>query len=230
MIFIRQLIIFSFLLSLKCLSLLFYRFKVKWIGSKLEDKAQWDEVRLFLFLNHTSLMEPVFAAIFPNHQLWRAAGHLLVPGADITLKRPFVGRLLKMIGANVIGISRKKDDSWKYFLSQIKSDSLVAIIPEGRMKRSNGLDKHGNQMDPKGGFYDILEHLQDGKILILYSEGLHHIQIPDETYLKIFKTIKGKLEWIDIKEYKKQHQKNNSRESKLAMIEDLKKRMKIHLE
>ena len=46
-----------------------------------------------------------------------------------------------MLGPNVIRITRKRDESWQYFLKQIDTDTMIIFAPEGRMKRKDGLDK-----------------------------------------------------------------------------------------
>jgi hypothetical protein len=67
-----------------------------------------------------------------------------------------------------------KEASWSHFLSAIKPDSIVAILPEGRMKRSNGKDKNGEEMTVRSGIADILNRLTMGEVIFVYSGGLHH--------------------------------------------------------
>ena len=57
-------------------------------------------------------------------------------------------------------------------------DSMVLILPEGRMRRRNGLDSEGRPMTARGGVADILRAIDDGQLLMAYSGGLHHVQIP----------------------------------------------------
>ena len=49
---------------------------------------------------------------------------------------------------------------------------------------------------------DILAGLKKGKMIIAYSGGLHHVQIPNEGLPKLFKTLKMNLEILNIDEYK----------------------------
>lgn len=156
-----------------------------------------------VLLNHTSLYEPLFVRLAPYKLIKNISKHLIVPGADITTKRPIVGKLFRSLLPGIIPISRKRDDSWAYFLEQIAPDSFVAILPEGRMKRKDGLDKFGKPMTVRGGVADVLEKLKQGDILFVYSGGLHHVQIPGQKLPRIFRTIKANLELIDINEYKK---------------------------
>jgi hypothetical protein len=223
--FFKSIVSFMMLFVIKYLSRLFYRFEVHWVGEKVKD---WNEIKVFFLLNHTSLFEPIFCAIFPNRQLWRASQHLIVPGADITLKRPIVGKFFKNLGPDVVPITRQKDHTWDEFLQKIHPESLIAILPEGRMKRKNGLDKEGKPMTVRGGFVDILTKMRQGKILILYSGGLHHIQAPGEKYPHLFKKVKANFELLDIQEYLKSFKSEGSElKLKSMMIQDLENRIKL---
>ena len=68
------------------------------------------------------------------------------------------------------------------------------------MKRANGLDLHGRPMSVRGGIADILQAVKDGRMLIAYSGGLHHVQIPGKMP-RIFKTVRLRVENVDIAEY-----------------------------
>jgi hypothetical protein len=72
------------------------------------------------------------------------------------------------------------------------------------MKRANGLDAEGREMTVRGGIADILEALPDGRMLIVYSGGLHHIQVPGELLPTPFKTLRCRMEMIDIPSYKEE--------------------------
>lgn len=221
----RQFIAFLILCTLKLLSSTFYRCKSYWINS--EPTKNWKEFRLFVFLNHTSLFEPLFVQILPYSYLWFLAGHWNVPGADITLNRPLVGRFWKFMLPRVTSITRKKDKSWEDYLNSILPNDVVMIAPEGRMKRPNGLDKYGKPMTVRGGVADIIESMNDGKLLLCLSGGLHHVQSPGQTLPRVFKTIEMNLYSIDIKEYKALFS-GNSREKKLKVIEDLQNKLNHH--
>lgn len=188
----------------KLLSYLLYSGKRKWLSNEQEEGMK--EVRLMVFLNHTSLFEPLFIRFAPWSMVWKMAYHLVVPGADITMQRPMTGRLLKALMPGCIPITRKNDHSWMHFLSHVNHDKITAILPEGRMKRRNGLDKFGKPMSVRGGVADVLECLDEGKILFVYSGGLHHVQAPGDKWPNLFKTIKANLELVNIAEYKQQLQ------------------------
>jgi Acyltransferase len=217
--------IFGFLTlaSVKTLSHLFFWCEVNWLTP--EPHKLYDEARLIVLLNHTSLYEPLFLQAIPYSYLWHLAGHLNVPGADITLNRPIVGRFWKLMMPNIATVSRRKDASWANYLNSINTESVVMIAPEGRMKRPNGLDKNGNTMTVKGGVADILENMNSGKMILCLSGGLHHVQAPGQVLPRVFKTIKLNLAAFDIPEYKKTFEGLGPRERKLAVVADLQKRL-----
>lgn len=209
--------------GIKYLTKLFYRVQAQWITPR--DKIAWQELRLVICLNHTSLFEFLFTSAIPNENLWRAIDRLVLPIADVTLNRPLAGLFFKMLIPNAIAITRKRDDSWTHFMEKIGDKSLILIFPEGRMMRKDGLDKHGKPMSVKGGVAEILEKIPRGKILIAYSGGLHHVQAPGELFPKIFKTIRVGFEQLDIEEYKKQL---SGQEFRTAVIQDLEKRKEVY--
>ena len=190
---------FTLLLSLKLLSRVFYRFDFDFVG-KLPPGDPWKGIRLVVFLNHTSLFEPVFIGVPPPRFLWRLAAHGVVPAADKTTDRPLVGLVFKFVAHKVIPITRQRDDTWTQVMSTIEEDSMVAIAPEGRMKRATGLDLHGNPMTVRGGVADILKALGHGRMLIAYSGGLHHVQIPGHVP-NVFKTVRLRVEVLEIADY-----------------------------
>lgn len=212
------------LLSLtKGLSALFYRFQVEWLSDERFEAS--DQVRLLVLLNHTSLFEPVFVRIAPQRLLRHISQRLLIPVADSTIERPVVGKILTTLVPGTVPISRKRDESWQQFLSQVSEKTLVAILPEGRMKRANGLDKHGNPMTVRGGVADILSRLDSGKILFVYSGGLHHVQSPGQPIPRLFKSIKVRLEMVDIAAYKRQHHADDHPQFVRQVIADMQTRL-----
>ncbi len=220
--------LFSFLLIsfVKLLSTLFYRFKVSWIG---ENKLnQWPQIRVIIFLNHTSLFEPLFLKIAPYGFIWKISRDLVIPGADITLQRPILGKFIKMLIPGCLPITRRNDETWRNFLSKMNSESVVAILPEGRMKRRGGLDKSGAIMSVRGGTSDILEFINDGQILFVYSGGLHHVQAPGDKFPKVFKTIEANLEMMKVSAYKKHIDKMDHHSFKRAVMQDLNQRLEKH--
>lgn len=215
----QKLISFSILCVVKILSHLFFRGDFKWITPAPE--KPWEQASLIVFLNHTSLYEPVFIQHLSFSFIWQMIDRLNVPGADITLNRPIVGRFWKMMMPNISSVTRKKDDSWVNYLNSIKSDSVIIIAPEGRMKRPSGLDKFGKPMNVKGGVADILENLNEGAMILCLSGGLHHIQSPGQLLPRLFKPICMNLAYIDIKEYKAKFQAFSPRERKMKITQEL---------
>jgi hypothetical protein len=124
----------------------------------------------------------------------------VVPAADKTTDRPLVGLVFRFVAHHVIAITRQRDDSWFRVLRQIDPESMVVLAPEGRMKRANGLDLEGKPMSVRGGIADILLAVKEGRMLIAYSGGLHHVQIPGRLP-RIFKTVRMRVENIDIATY-----------------------------
>ena len=186
------------LMLLKYVSRIFYRHDFGFIEPVPANP--WAGLRLVVFLNHTSLFEPVFLGAVPNSFIWRLAAHGVVPAADKTTDRPLVGIVFKFVAHHVIAITRQRDDTWFQVLQKIDPDSMVVIAPEGRMKRQNGLDLHGRPMSVRGGIADILHAVKEGRMLIAYSGGLHHVQIPGH-FPRIFKTVRLRVENLDIAEY-----------------------------
>jgi len=185
------------LLSLKLLSRIFYRPDFGWIGPTPKDP--W-AVRLVVFLNHTSLFEPVFLSGVPTRFIWRLAAHGVIPAADKTTGRPFVGLLFRFVAHHVIPITRQRDQTWFAVLDKIDPQSMVVIAPEGRMKRASGLDVQGNPMTVRGGVADIMLAIERGRMLLAYSGGLHHVQIPGKIP-NLFERVQMRIENLDIAEY-----------------------------
>ncbi len=197
----RNRFIYLLLLALKALARLFYRHDTAWISHD-GDGDPWKEFRLVAVLNHTSLFEWLFAGSVPNRFLRRLADHAVVPVADKTLRRPLVGRFFRLIVPNCVEITREADHTWQTVLEHVGSEQMIIIFPEGRMKRANGLDKHGRPMTVRGGIADILRLHSGGPMLIAYSGGLHHIQAPGQRLPRLFKTIYLRFEGMEIESYR----------------------------
>lgn len=195
---IRTVLIFSLLTFLKYLSKVFYRHDFVFLGQTPRDP--WKDLRLVVFLNHTSLFEPVFLGGVPNSFIWRLAAHGVVPAADKTTGRFFVGMIFKFVAHHVIPITRERDHTWFEVLQKIDPKSMVVIAPEGRMKRANGLDINGNPMSVRGGIADILLAVKEGRMLLAYSGGLHHVQVPGRPP-RIFKTVRLRIENLEVSDY-----------------------------
>lgn len=219
--FFRSAFVFTLLVTLKYLSKIFYRHDFEWIGETPEDP--WANIRLVAFLNHTSLFEPVFLGMVPNRFIWRLAAHGVVPAADKTTDRPLVGLIFRFVAHHVIAITRQRDDTWFQVLRKIDPDSMVVLAPEGRMKRETGMDLHGNPMTVRGGIADILHAVKDGRFLIAYSGGLHHVQIPGRVP-RVFKTVRLRAENVDIAAYIAEMSKGGPEQFKRNVIKDLEQR------
>jgi hypothetical protein len=195
---LSSLIRFTLLYGVKVLVFVFYRCRRRFVGAVPTD---FRDIRLAVLLNHTSLFEPMFSAMVPASLIWKIASNCVVPGADITMNRPVVGRFLKWLASDMITISRKRDESWAQFKAAIREDAIIIFLPEGRMKRPDGLDKFGQPMTVRKGIVEVLEMLHEGRMLFCYSGGLHHVQVPGQGFPKLFKTINMAFETIDIREY-----------------------------
>lgn len=220
MAFIRSCAVYALLVSLKYLSRAFYRFDFAWVGDVPPDP--WKDIRLVAFLNHTSLFEPVFLGGVPNSFIWRLAAHGVVPAADKTTGRPLVGLIFKFVAHHVVPITRERDHTWFQVLNKIDPHSMVVIAPEGRMKRANGLDLHGNPMTVRGGIADILIAMKEGRLLLAYSGGLHHVQVPGHIP-NVFKTVRMRLEAIEMSGYIDEIMKRGGEE-------DFKKNVRLDLD
>ncbi len=224
---LRSLWVFSLLVLLKYLSKIFYRHDFAWVGEV--PSVPWRDIRVVAFLNHTSLFEPVFLGGVPNHFIWRLAAHGVVPAADKTTGRPLVGLIFKFVAHHVISITRQRDDTWFQVLNKIDPKSMIVIAPEGRMKRANGLDANGNPMTVRGGIADILLAVKEGRMLLAYSGGLHHVQIPDHTMVRVFVTVRMRTEIVDIASYiAEQMEKGGEEQFKRNVREDLDRRRDLY--
>lgn len=225
----REYLVFLFLLLVKVVARIFYRIDMRFVGDVPPEP--WRRQSLVAILNHTSLYEPLWAGGCPNHFLWRIARHGVVPVAQKTTSRALVGRLFGLVAKHVISITRQRDESWKEVLRKIDPDAMVVILPEGRMKRANGLDAHGRPMTVRGGIAEILETIGEGRMLLAYSGGLHHVQVPGQRFPKLFKTLRMNLEVVDIASYREAQmaRADSGREAfKRAVIEDLERRRDLY--
>jgi 1-acyl-sn-glycerol-3-phosphate acyltransferase len=221
---IRSICSFFFLAGIKVISHIFYRCNYKWIGPQVKDP--WGDIRILVFLNHTSLYEPLYLSAMPFKVLWKIAFDVIAPAADITLNRPIVGKFFKIFSSGLIPVSRKRDSSWDHFLSLINQKSFIVILPEGRMKRPSGMDKEGRPMSVRGGVADIFHIMKAGKMVFAYSGGLHHVQVPGQRFPKIFKEIRINLELLDLEEYLKALMPFDDQNFKPKVIADLEERTK----
>jgi len=199
---VRRLISIALLLAVHGLSRLFFRIEMIWVGEIPEDDP-WGRLRIVAILNHTSLYEPIFVGGTPLRFVRRVTDHGVIPVADKTLARPIVGRFFGSLAAHTVSLSRQRDHTWREVLEKIHDPkAMVAILPEGRMKRANGLDKEGRPMTVRAGIADLLLAVPEGRLLLAYSEGLHHVQAPGQHLPRPFRTVRMRLEAIDIPTYR----------------------------
>ena len=199
---VRYRLSYLLLLAAKAFSRVFFRVEVTEVGGVgAPPNDAWKNIRLAAFLNHTSLFEWLFAAAPPDHFLRRMASKTVLPSAEKTMKRPLVGLFFRFLAGDVVTITRERDETWDEVLGSIDPDNMILLAPEGRMKRANGLDLHGRPMTVRGGVADILRVMGEGRMLLAYSGGLHHVQAPGERLPRLFKTIRLAVEVIDITEY-----------------------------
>ena len=206
------------LIVVRIVSRLLYGHKVKFVGDVPEDK--WEDIRAIAVLNHTSLYEPLLVGFAPYSLIWDLAGHGVLPVAEKTMKRR-IGLFFKFLVRHVIIVTRARDQTWTKVLRHIDDKSLTLILPEGRMKRRTGLDSNGRPLTIRGGIADILEVLDTGRLLVVYSGGLHHIQAPGETLPRVFEEIHVRMEFIDIKSYRSQLGIDDPKEFRTNVIKDL---------
>jgi 1-acyl-sn-glycerol-3-phosphate acyltransferase len=226
---VRKYLVFLVLATARLISKAFWSREMTWIGGTPPGDP-WRGIRVLCFLNHTSLFEWLFIAMAPPRFLWRVACHGVVPAAEKTTSRPIVGQFFKLVGAHVVSISRERDHTWREVLAHIDPDSMVVILPEGRMKRSNGLDSKGQPMTVRGGIADILEAIPEGPMLIAYSGGLHHVQAPGERLPRPFRTIRMNFELVDIATYRAERMReaDGPIAFKRAVVEDLEQRRDLN--
>ena len=218
----RSVLVFLLLLGVRATSRLFFRLHDDWLPSKPAEMA--DGTRVVAILNHTSLYEPLIAGYASTKLLWRFARHGVLPVAEKTMKRP-IGLFFRFLVRHTITVTRQRDATWDEVLNSIDDRAMVIILPEGRMKRRTGLDSKGRPMTVRAGIADILEALPGGRMLTVYSGGLHHIQAPGERIPRPFKPILCRFEMIDIAEYKESlGNGGDDREFRSAVVADLTRR------
>ena len=220
----RSLVSFAVMMTMKTLARVFYRLTPKYLNQTVSNE-DWKNVKLLIFLHHTSLFEPIYLGVVPNAFVWKLSKRMVAPMATKTGDRPIVGKIFKFMGPAIVSITRKRDASWSHFLNEIHPDSVITIVPEGRMMRAPGMDAYGHRMSVKGGVAEILHKLDSGKILFAYSGGLHHIQYPGQ-WPHIFKEAKINIEFKNLMEYKREigFEHASFKEFKDAVIADLERR------
>ncbi len=220
----RSYLVFMLLLMVKYASRVLFRVRLEWCRTPPPD--WWANLRVLALLNHTSLFEPIFAALAPNRLLWQIAAHGVVPVADKTATRPIVGRFFRFVAHRVIPITRERDETWTVVMSGVEDPrAIVVILPEGRMKRTTGLDLHGRPMTVRGGIADILRAVPEGRMLLGFSGGLHHVHAPGDRWPRLFRKVRLVAEILDVAEYRSALlERGGEKGFKSAVIEDLTRR------
>lgn len=196
----RAIITWCLLVLVKLVSTICFRLRSEWVEPVPEHP--WRGIRLVAILHHTSLFEWLLGGFAPWSLLWQFARHGVLPVAEKTIRRPVVGWFFGILVRHVVVITRQRDHTWNEVLKRIDDPkAVIVILPEGRMKRRNGLDSSGNPMTVRGGIADILQSLPSGRMLLVYSGGLHHIQAPGEALPRPFRTIRMRKEVVDIPAY-----------------------------
>lgn len=224
----RFLLNLGLVLFLKGISRVFWRFEETWVGDVPLSGDRWKGIRLVVILNHTSLFEWIYAALPPARFFAHLARHGVVPVAEKTLRRPLVGRFFGAVAPHVVPVSRQRDHTWRTVLEKVDDrESMMILLPEGRMMRRDGMDSRGNPMTVRGGIADILETMDDGRLLFAYSGGLHHVQTPGEALPRLFRTVRMSFEVVEIAAYRAaRHAEAGSGKNgfKAAVVADLERR------
>lgn len=219
---------FLVLLLARIFSTIFFRPRPRVVEGG-DSPIDWDDIRIVAVLNHTSLYEWLYVSAVPLRFLWIAARRAAVPVADKTLARPIVGPLFRLLTSDVISVTRQADETWQTVIARMSGSNVIILFPEGRMKRANGLDRDGQPMTVRGGIADILAVAEGGKMLIAYSAGLHHVQVPGQTFPRLFKDLNIAFEQVDIDAYKlAMGFEPGTQDFKQAVREDLQRRRDIH--
>ena len=189
---------FMFLSALKISGYALYPSRLNWLS---EEPDSWDDISLILILNHTSLFEFVYGVTLPFGFLNQISKRLIIPVAESTLKKPLGGLVFNQLAPKTIALSRKRDESWSEFLNQISREDICIFMPEGRMRRADGLDKHGKTLHVKSGVYELLNKFRGRKMLLVYSGGLHHVLAPGQVVPRVFRHVKAGIECLSVDEY-----------------------------
>jgi hypothetical protein len=220
----RSYAVFLLLLLVKYASRVLFRTRLEWVGTPPADP--WVNLQILAMLHHTSLFEPIYAALAPNRLLWQIAAHGVVPVAQKTTDRRLVGRFFGFVAHQVVPITRERDHTWSDLMSRVQDPkALIVILPEGRMMRRTGLDSHGQPMTVRGGIADIIRAVPGGRMLLAYSGGLHHIHAPGDSFPRFFQRVRLCVEVVDIEEYRRALLETAGEEGfKGVVIEDLTRR------
>lgn len=215
------------LLGVKYASRVLYDIRQEWVGDDTPADP-WSGIRVIAVLHHTSLAEAVYLSVVPNRILRRFANHAVVPVAKETMDRPIEGRIFKTLIPNAVSITRRRDQTWTKVLEEIDDpESMVCLFPEGRMMRTDGLDKTGEPMTVKPGIAEVIRSIGAGRMMIAYSGGLHHVFEPGARWPRFFKSLHLRLENIDLARYIEDRKAEGGSFSD-CVVRDLTRRRDLH--
>jgi hypothetical protein len=84
-------------------------------------------------------------------------------------------------------------------------------------------------MTVRGGVENLLELFDEGRLLIAYSGGLHHVQVPGQWVPKLFKKLFIRFESLDLVAYREEmRQRHGEQELRRTVIADLEARRDRH--
>lgn len=224
----KTLLTFPFLLAVRTLARICFRVRCRWIDGEPDDP--WSDLRLVVVLHHTSLFEPIFSAVTPVRFLWAIARRGVVPVATKTWDRPVVGPVFRAMARRPVAVTRERDSTWDAFLEAAQPpEALVVIFPEGRMMRPDGLDAQGRPMTVRGGVADLLRRIPDGRMLLAYSGGLHHVQSPGDPLPRLFREVTVALEATSIEAFRDGLPEATDPDGfKAAVVDELTRRKELH--
>lgn len=224
----KTLLTFPVLLAVRTLARVFFRVRCRWIDGEPDDP--WSDLRLVVVLHHTSLFEPIFSAVTPVRFLWAVARRGVVPVATKTWDRRLVGPAFRAMARRPVAVTRERDPTWDAFLEAAQApEALVVIFPEGRMMRPGGLDAQGEPMTVRGGVADLLRRIPEGRMLLAYSGGLHHVQAPGDGLPRLFREVSIALEATSIEAFRDGLPEATDPDGfKAAVVDELTRRKELH--
>lgn len=220
---------YGFLLAARWLFRRGYDYDFRWVDEPEGDP--WLDAGIVIILNHTSLFEPLFLGGVPRRFVRRIASAGLAPIATKTTERPIVGRIFRLLVPEIVPVTRERDDTWEAYLRRAEDpETLVFLLPEGRMKRRSGLDARGGPMTVLGGVADVIERARpDERMILAYSGGLHHVHAPGDRYPRVFKELTMCLEAVDVEPYRRALRRTaDGTDFKEATVADLTRRRDEH--
>ena len=132
----REQCIYAMLRTIKGLSRAFYQFDIDWVHTP-PARSVAAAAAGNLSQSHQPLRTAVRGRISPNAFIRRIAFQGLMPVADKATRRPLMGFFFRMVAKNVgVAVTRQNDHTWQQVLGTMRPDTMVVIMPEGRMMRA----------------------------------------------------------------------------------------------